>query len=71
MASLARRIPSRLTTRLQGCDGVDHGIGHRLCPPANTDQMNERLLRAAAFLKRELPSLSADIDGPEVSGGDC
>lgn len=66
MASLAQRIPSVLTTRLQECDG---DVG-RLCPPANVRQMNERLMRAATFLKREDLPLIADIDGPDVSGGD-
>lgn len=66
MTSLARRFPSRLTSRLHGRDEVEG----RLCPPANEDQMRERLSRAAEFLKRNPIQLVASYDVPEVSGGE-
>lgn len=67
MASTARSIPSRLTTRLQG-----RGEGaERMAPPADADEMGERLTRAASFLKRNPIPLTLDYDTPEVSGGDC
>lgn len=66
MASLARSIPHQLTSRLSGCDESQS----RLCPPANEEQMAERLARAAEFLKRNPIPLVANFDGPEVSGGE-
>lgn len=67
MASLARSIPPQLTSRLSGCDAEQS----RLCPPANEEQMSERLARAAEFLKRNPIPLVVDYDGPEVSGGEA
>lgn len=64
MASLARKIPF-LPTHQQDCGEG----GGRLCPPANEEQMAERLMRAAAFLKLNPIPLVISKDLPEVNGG--
>lgn len=44
------------------------GVGSELPPPANEAELQERVERAAAFLKRNPMPLVGDYDGPEVSG---
>lgn len=65
MASPARmELPSHLTEHLDG-----RAVGDEwLTAPANEEQMLERLMRAAEFLKQNPDLLSGDYDGPEVSG---
>lgn len=67
MPNLARKIPPRLTSHLyDGCDEVDG----RLCPPANEEQMLERLGRAARFMAHNPVPLAASYEDPDVSGGE-
>lgn len=64
MTALARELPHRLTSQLEGCEDVTE----ELCAPADSAELERRLKKASAFLKKHPIPLTYDLDCPEILG---